>query len=105
MDLAMDWRKVASGAGLSRHSHRREPAAAPEAFDASGMYLLSVGADRRRFEVHDLVPHGPAARAGVERGDVIRSLDGRPASELTLALRTQLRLRMSPRSCLSCGVT
>ena len=72
----------------------REPAVPNAEYDMSGMYLLASGADRHRYVVRELVAGGPAATAGVLVGDVIATVDGRPASGMTLsAVRRALRSR------------
>jgi hypothetical protein len=64
----------------------------PHEFDQSGLYLSAVGDDLRRFVVHDVIPGSPAARAGVERGDALVEIGGRPARSLQLEeLRELLR--------------
>ncbi len=64
-------------------------AAGVEPYDRSGLWLnLGGGA----FEVMDVVPAGPGAKAGVRVGDRIVAVDGRPAAGMSLpALRERLR--------------
>jgi hypothetical protein len=72
----------------------RQPAVPPPEYDMSGMYLLSSGVDHRSFVVRHLVAGGPAATAGVQVGDTIVAIEGRPATSLTLsAVRRALRSR------------
>ena len=72
----------------------REPARSPAEFDMSGMYLMASQADHHRFVVHELVPGGPAAAAGIQVGDVVMAIDGRRAAQMTLsAVRDLLRSR------------
>ena len=56
--------------------------ASPDVYDRSGMWLIDKG---EGFAVADVIGGGPAAAAGLRPGDVIRSIDGRPASEIGLA--------------------
>jgi predicted aspartyl protease len=63
----------------------RDPMPAPAEADMSGMFLLAGGPRLRDYKVAMLVPGGPAAAAGVRAGDGIDSVDGRPASALTLS--------------------
>jgi hypothetical protein len=55
-------------------------------FDAAsaGLRIDASGPDYRTFSVADLLEAAPASEAGLKKGDVIISIDGRPASELTL---------------------
>jgi hypothetical protein len=70
----------------------RDPAVPPAEYDMSGMFLMAGQTDHHRFAVHSLVADGPAAVAGVRRGDVVVAADGRAADEYTLsALRDVLR--------------
>jgi hypothetical protein len=55
------------------------------AVDMSGMFLLARGPSLREYEVSALVPEGPAAAAGVRKGDVLAALDGEPAQARTLS--------------------
>ena len=45
-----------------------------------------------RYRVHDVIAGTPAADAGIQKGDVLVSLDGRDARELTIgAIKEALR--------------
>jgi hypothetical protein len=67
--------------------HRRiylEPTArVHEAFeeDMSGLEWINVGEGRREFRVHAISPDSPAAHTAVQPGDILVSVDGRPAKE------------------------
>ncbi|MEO8035148.1 MAG: PDZ domain-containing protein, partial [Acidobacteriota bacterium] len=50
-------------------------------WDGTGMW---IGLRDDGFEVLDLVPGGPAAAAGVKKGDTILAIDGRPTRLLSL---------------------
>ena len=54
-------------------------------FDMSGLRLVARGTGLREFVVDYVIPHSPAAEAGVVVGDELLSLDGRPVSALTLS--------------------
>jgi len=56
--------------------------------DESGLRIRTDPADFHRFIVKRIVPGSPATDAGIAAGDVIESIGGRPAGELTL---TELR--------------
>ena len=53
-------------------------------YDMSGLYRVAEGPEFKRFKLHRVLENSPAAEAGVQEGDVITALDGRPAEELTL---------------------
>lgn len=65
---------------------------APDTFDRAGMWL---GLDGKSFAVVDVIKGGPAAEAGVEVGDHILAVDGRPAERLDL-LAIRLRFKDDP---------
>ena len=58
-----------------------------EPFDRafSGLALRAQGNDYRTFRVMDVLEESPATDAGIEIGDVIESIDGVPASRLTMS--------------------
>ena len=58
--------------------------ATPFDYDMSGTFLLARGDDFKRFEVWRLLANSPATDAGLTEGDVITSVDGKPAAKLTL---------------------
>jgi hypothetical protein len=55
-------------------------------FDAAwaGVSIDASGPDYRTFSVADILEAAPGSEAGLKKGDVIVSIDGRPASDLTL---------------------
>lgn len=58
-------------------------------YDMSGMFLIGKGPDYNRFKVQSVVKDSPAGDAGIQKGDIIITVNGRAASELTLEkLRT-----------------
>lgn len=50
--------------------------------DRSGMSLLATGNAHAGVSILGVMPHGPAARAGLRPGDVITAVNGVPASEI-----------------------
>jgi PDZ domain-containing protein/aspartyl protease len=54
-------------------------------FDMSGLRLVARGTGLREFVVDYVIPHSPAADAGIVVGDELLSIDGRPVSALTLS--------------------
>lgn len=50
-------------------------------FDPSGMWINQA---KGGMQVMDVTAGGPAAHAGIEAGDVITAVDGRPAASLHL---------------------
>jgi C-terminal processing protease CtpA/Prc len=58
--------------------------ATPFEYDMSGTFLLAQGDDFKRFLVWRVLANSPATDAGLAQGDVITSVDGKPAAKLTL---------------------
>ncbi|HEY1526672.1 MAG TPA: aspartyl protease family protein [Candidatus Angelobacter sp.] len=57
--------------------------AAPFPLNGSGLLILSEGADFKTLRVDRMQPDSPAAAAGVQAGDIITEIDGRPATGFT----------------------
>jgi len=51
----------------------------------SGLALRAEGPDYRTFRVLEVLEQSPATEAGIREGDVIASIDGKPADSLTLS--------------------
>jgi hypothetical protein len=65
-------------------------------WDGTGMW---IGQHGDAFEVLDIVPGGPAALAGVKKGDAIVAIDGRPTRSLSLPVeRLALYYHGQPRT-------
>jgi membrane-associated protease RseP (regulator of RpoE activity) len=80
-----------------------EPAASfADPFDraSSGLSLRAEGHDFKTFEIDEVLENSPASDAGLRVGDVITSIDARPASALTLTAVYELFERAQ-----SCQVT
>ena len=56
----------------------------------AGVGLRAEGPDWRSFRVHDLLENSPATEAGLMKDDVITSVDGVPATSLTLTSLNEL---------------
>jgi len=67
---------------LEPNRHLRDPFRK----NASGLSVLARGVAFRRFEISGVDAGSPASEAGIRPGDVLTSLDGHPASDLTLDL-------------------
>jgi hypothetical protein len=80
----------------SRHEMILEPNesfVSPFEYDMCGAFLRVAASDPETFEIHRLIDDSPARKAGLEEGDLIAGVDGRPASELTLEEVRQMFLR------------
>ncbi|MEM0992856.1 MAG: aspartyl protease family protein [Bacteroidota bacterium] len=53
-------------------------------FDRSGLVILASGQDLDKFTVQKVIENSPAARAGVQKGDVIVSLNSLPVKTFTM---------------------
>jgi hypothetical protein len=51
---------------------------------SGGLRLHAEGPTYRTFRVKNILEDSPASEAGLQQGDIISAIDGRPASELTL---------------------
>ncbi len=58
--------------------------------DKSGMTLAAKGPGLKRFEVVQVQPDSPAAKAGIQKGDVIAGINDEPAADMTLDSVRQL---------------
>jgi hypothetical protein len=64
----------------------------PTEYDMSGVSLSASGPDFRTFTVDEVAPDSPGSEAGVEVGDRVTAIGGRPASAYSLSdLRALLR--------------
>jgi hypothetical protein len=72
------------------YAHRRailEPGTALGrdcAYDRSGLTFTALAPTFRKFRVRYVLPHSPGADGGVQPGDELVSVDGRPGAELDL---------------------
>ena len=66
-----------------------KPVADLDTYDRAGMW---INAAKRGMEVMDVTANGPAARAGIEAGDVTTRVNGKPATSIPVhELRRMLR--------------
>ncbi len=78
------------------YSHNRiilEPNSTfPEPMDrfTSGMVLITDGQNHATIRVTDVLDKSPASEAGVQKDDIIISVDGKPASELNLTKLSEI---------------
>jgi S1-C subfamily serine protease len=80
---------VSGGAGeVDLRVARLDDAGPPGALEVVGPGL-SLASTERGIVVQLVAPDGPAARAGVARGELVRSIDGVSADELGLAACTR----------------
>ena len=66
---------------LERNTHFREPFEV----DMSGATLAAEGPSFQLIRVKQVLPHSPAAAAGLQAGDILAGIDGHPAVEYKLA--------------------
>jgi hypothetical protein len=64
---------------------------------STGLAIVGEGSDYKTFRVIDLLEDSPAAEAGLKAGDVLISVDGHPATELTLTILHELFEKPTPR--------
>ena len=48
--------------------------------DATGIAFMAAGSDFKTFTIRDVAPNSPGTEIGLQKGDVITALDGRPAA-------------------------
>jgi len=66
---------------LEPNSHFSDP---PEEYDMSGIGLRARGENFSEFYVNSVAPESPAARAGIQPGDVLVAVDGKPVKGFLL---------------------
>ena len=76
--------------GMRMILERNEHFDQPYEFDKTGMQLVAEGDDYKTFRVRAVVDASPAEEAGVLVGDVITSINGRTAEELTLVTAMEI---------------
>lgn len=53
---------------------------------SNGLKIIADGADYKSFRIEEVLENSPAMEAGLQSGDLIMTVDGRPSAELTLSL-------------------
>jgi len=67
----------------SRFLLRPIPGARIPEYDMSGIALITTFEDRHKFTVNRVAKGSPAEEAGIKKGDVITTIDGKPAASWT----------------------
>jgi hypothetical protein len=83
MDVLRRFRVTFDGARGRILLEKSSAFAEPFDYDASGLLVQPQGADLTTIEVRRVTPGSAGAQAGVEAGDVILAVDGRPVGEIT----------------------
>ena len=68
----------------------------PIAPASNGVKLVADGSDYKTFRIDELLEDSPAIEAGLQKDDVITSVDGRPAAELTLSSLSEALEKPAP---------
>ncbi len=58
---------------------------APYDYSSAGVSLIAEGSDYRTFRVRAVLENSPASEVGLQTDDIILSVNGQPAAELTLS--------------------
>jgi C-terminal processing protease CtpA/Prc len=54
-------------------------------YHKSGLFLRTSGSgDHKEFTVMSIIDNSPASEAGIQKGDILVSINGKPAAEFTL---------------------
>jgi hypothetical protein len=59
-------------------------------YNMSGLILVAFGLDHKNFKVEELLADSPAIAAGIQRGDILEAIDGKPAEGYTLSQLDQM---------------
>ncbi|MFY9572414.1 MAG: PDZ domain-containing protein [Blastocatellia bacterium] len=62
----------------------------------SGVKIFAAGSDYKTFRIDELLEDSPATEAGLQKDDIILSVDGRPAAELTLSTMLETLNKPAP---------
>jgi hypothetical protein len=63
----------------------------PYEYDLSGLWIQATGANFKAYRIETVYPNTPAAKAGIQSGDVLKEINGRPTTQLNLSqIRQQL---------------
>jgi hypothetical protein len=83
MDVLRRFRVTLDGARGRILLEKSSAFAEPFDYDASGLLVQPQGADLTTLEIRRVIPGSPGAQAGLQTGDVILAVDGRPVGEIT----------------------
>jgi hypothetical protein len=59
-------------------------------YHKSGLFLRGNGSDHREITVMSIIENSPASDTGIQKGDTLVAIDGRPATEFTLSQINQM---------------
>ena len=63
---------------------------------STGVRFIADGSDYKTFRVEELLEDSPATEAGLQPGDVVVSVDGRPSAEFTLSTLNETLEKPTP---------
>jgi PDZ domain/Aspartyl protease len=71
--------------------HPRGASPDPYDYDLSGLWLQATGTDFKTYRIETVYPNTPAAKAGMQSGDILKEINGQSTQKLNLPqIRQQL---------------
>lgn len=67
----------------------------PYNYDMSGLVLVAEGPSLKTYKIYQVLDHSPAAEAGLQKDDELRTINGQPAANFTLE---QIRQMFTPQA-------